>query len=110
MTWSYANYGVPMLFGIPPVGSDVAAHQDYAQRKAAWHWLTDTPQTVTPQGCLVRRFGVEFVAGPVRIPGWKATYSRRLLAHSPNVRLVHTDHGINVYQVTAAGRACASSS
>ncbi len=107
MTWSYANYGVPVLFAINPVGSDARSIQDYNQRVEAWDWLVDNP-TGTPAGaCSARRYGVEFVVtGSVRIPGWPATYSRALLAHSPNVDLVHRDTGIKVYRVTTAGRTC----
>ena len=109
MTWSYANYGVPMLFGIPPVGSDRRSLSDYAHRLASWDWLVNNPAGASTSGCLVRKYGIEFVVvGRVRIPGFAADYYRILLAQSRNLDVVHRDHGITVYRVNARGRQCAA--
>ncbi|MGI8882468.1 MAG: DUF6541 family protein [Jatrophihabitans sp.] len=106
LTWSWADYGVPFLYGIPPVDTTSKSWQDYTDRRFAWNWLTNFHDP-SPAGCLVRRYGIEFVVvGDVRIPGWKATYSRAELAASPNVRLVHRDGGLKVYQVTSLGTSC----
>ena len=104
MTWSWADTGVRPLFGIPPLREENQI--DYEQRFRAWDWLVANPGAA-PAGCLVRHYGVQYVAvGPARVPGWPAHYSRRRLAASPRVDLVHRDGGIRVYAVNAAGRAC----
>jgi len=104
MTWSYADDGVRPLFGIPPLRDEDRV--DYDERLRAWDWLVDN-RGAPPAGCLVRRFGVQYVVvGDARVPGWPAHYSRRRLADSPRLDLVHRDGGIRVYAVNAAGRAC----
>ena len=109
MTWSYANYGVPMLFGIPPVGSDRRSLSDWAHRFAAWDWLVNNATGPSTSGCLVRRYGIEFVVtGRVRIPGFAPNYYRSLLAQSRNLEIVHRDDGITVYRVNARGDQCAT--
>jgi hypothetical protein len=104
MTWSWADDGVRPLFGIPPLREEDRA--DYGRRFRAWDWLVANPGAA-PAGCLVRDYGVRYVVvGSARVPGWPAHYSRRRLAASPRVDLVHRDGGIRVYAVNAAGRAC----
>jgi hypothetical protein len=104
MTWSYADDGVRPLFGIPPLRDEDRI--DYDQRFRAWDWLVDN-KDAPPAGCLVRRFAVQYVVvGDARVPGWPTHYSRRRLAGSPRLDLVHRDGGIRVYAVNAAGRAC----
>jgi hypothetical protein len=104
MTWSYADEGVPPLFGIPPLV--VENEPNYADRWLAWNWLVNTAGA-TPAGCLVRKYGIQYVAvGAERMPGYKLDYSPKRLAKSPNVTLVHQDGGITVYRVNDAGSAC----
>jgi hypothetical protein len=107
MTWSYADDGVAPLFGIPPLV--LANLPNYDDRWQAWDWLVNNPHS-TPSGCLVRKFGIQYVAvGSQDMPRYKLNYRQTRLAASPNVTLVHTDGGIKVYQVNDAGSACASS-
>lgn len=104
MTWSYADYGVEPLFGIPPVINDNKGN--YADRYRAFEWLADS-KGAKPAGCAVERFGVEYVAvGGPQVPAWPAHYSNQRIAKSPNVSLVHKDGKLRIYQVTDAGRAC----
>lgn len=104
ITWAYADYGIDTLLGIGALAP--RARPDYAQRWRAWSWLVDNPGAA-PAGCAVRTYRVAYVVvGQARIPVLKADYSRALLAASPNVRLVHEDGGLQVYQVTPAGAAC----
>ena len=112
MIWSYADYGVPGLFGIAP---RVRANwPDDAARQQAWRWLIGTPG-VQPAGCLVRRYRIEYVAtGSQHLPEPLAfprtmNYSLSRLAATPNVTLAHQDQGIRVYRVTSAGAACPGS-
>ncbi len=105
MTWSYADYGTGLLFGIPPLTE--SSKRDYEQRRAAFEWLAHTVGS-RQSGCLVRKYDIEYLAvGKRRMPAWHATYSRARLSTSPNVRLVHRDGDLQVYQVTPEGRACA---
>jgi hypothetical protein len=110
MTWSYADYGVPILFGIPPLlGLDT---ENYDQRWNAWNWLVNN-EDATSAGCAVRRFGVEYVVvGKRRIPEAPTPvhYSRNRLAKSDRVTLVHQVGQIKIYRVTELGRACPASS
>lgn len=107
MTWSYADYGVPLLFGIPPLPTQKAELHDYAQRFNAWDWLVNNP-SAPAAGCLVRKYGIQYVVtGKERVPGIPAHYKRRLLAKSTRLDLVHSDGGLNVYEVNAQGMACA---
>ena len=104
ITWSYVDDDVGYLFGLPPVSK--AAGTEYAGRWAAWDWLVGRPGA-RPAGCLVKRFGVEYVvAGGSRVPGFPVTYSAAELSHSPRVDLVHREGSIRIYQVNAAGTAC----
>lgn len=107
MTWSYADYGVPLLFGIPPLPAQKVEIRDYEQRFAAWDWLVNNPDA-EPAGCLVRKYGIQYVVtGKVRVPGIAAHYKRPLLAKSTRLDLVHSDGDLRVYQVNDQGMACA---
>ncbi|HEX8767166.1 MAG TPA: hypothetical protein VF714_02285, partial [Jatrophihabitans sp.] len=107
MTWSYADYGVPLLFGIPPLPAQKQEIQDYQQRFRAWDWLVNNPDA-EPAGCQVRKYGIQYVVtGTDRVPGNQAHYKRALLAKSTRLTLVHRDGGLRVYQVNADGMACA---
>lgn len=117
MSWANADEGVPALFGIPPLihqGPGTAVSPNYAEfarRYAAFWWLTDKPG-IAPQGCQVRHYDIAYltVARPAMPRGWyKPTYDLARLRASPKLHLVHKDGGIEVYAVTAAGRACAGS-
>ncbi len=104
MTWLYADYDVPPLFGIPPLTA--ASKKAYDERWDAFVWLTGHPDEADA-GCLVRKYHVAYVVtGPQKVPGWARSYTKSALAASPNVTLVHSDHGVKVWQVTPAGRAC----
>ena len=104
MTWSYADYDVGLLFGIPPL--DPANVPNYDARWAAFDWLTNA-RGAKPAGCEVRRLRVAYLAvGERRVPGWPANYARGRLAGSDRVTLIHQDSGLKVYRVTAEGRAC----
>lgn len=104
MTWSYADYGVPLLFGIPPLVQ--ANKHDYAQRFEAWGWLVNNPHAA-PAGCLVRKYGVVYVVvGQQRMPGIIADYVPARLADSPRLTVAHRDGALTVYAVNAAGSAC----
>jgi hypothetical protein len=109
MIWSYADYGVPGLFGISP--RVTASKPDNVARQRAWRWLIGNPG-VLHAGCLVRRYRVEYVVtGSQHLPEPKAfprtmDYTRARLAATPNLTLVHADGGIRVYRVTKAGMAC----
>jgi hypothetical protein len=107
MTWSYADYKVPLLFGIPPlVGLDTA---NYVERWDAWNWLVDN-EGAKPAGCAVRRFGVEYlIVGRQNMPGaWETHYKRGRLEKSDRIELVHQVSKIKIYRVTDRGRACPS--
>lgn len=112
MIWSYADYGVPALFGISP--RITASLPDNAARQEAWIWLIGNPG-VPPAGCLVRKYHIEYVVvGSQHLPQprtWnpRMNYTRSRLAATPHVTLVHRDHGIQVYRVTSAGAACPGS-
>jgi hypothetical protein len=58
MTWSYADYGVAELFGIPPLAKENLPN--YSDRWQAWLWLVNGPGA-KPAGCLVRKYRIEFV-------------------------------------------------
>jgi hypothetical protein len=104
MTWSYADYGVVPLFGIPPLIKENKGN--YAERARAFKWLADS-KGAKPAGCAVQRFGVQYVAvGGPHLPPWPGNYSDQRIAKSPNVSLVHTDGKLRIYEVTEAGRAC----
>jgi hypothetical protein len=104
MTWSYADYGTGLLFGIPPL--EKSSLPNYDARWAAFEWLVDNKNAV-PAGCLVREFNIEYLAvGQRRMPAWSANYSRARLAASDKVKLVHQDGKLRVFKVTNVGRAC----
>lgn len=111
LTWSYADYGVAPLFGIPPLVK--TSQPDYFNRWQAWGWLVGN-RNIPPAGCLVRKYGIEYVVtGDQHLPVPKyfprdLNHKPRRLAASPNVTLVHSDQGVVVYQVTKAGMACRS--
>ncbi len=107
MTWSYADYGVPLLFGIPPLLPQNA--NDYFRgRYRAWYWLVNRPGA-EPGGCFVQKYRIAYVVtGKARMPGWPAHYSRKRLAASPRVRLVYRTGDLNAYAVLPSGRACAT--
>ena len=107
MTWSYADYGVPLLFGIPPLPTQKLEIRDYEQRFEAWDWLVNNP-AAPAAGCLVRKYGIQYVVtGKDRVPGNRAHYQRARLAKSTRLDLVHSDGDLRVYQVNADGMACA---
>jgi hypothetical protein len=107
MTWSYADYGVAELFGIPPLAKENLPN--YSDRWQAWLWLVNGPRA-KPAGCLVRKYRIEFVVvGGKGFPRLKPDYSRARIAASPNVTLVHSDGDLKVYQVNKAGMVCANS-
>ncbi|MEV6370825.1 DUF6541 family protein [Micromonospora musae] len=105
MTWSYADHGTPLLFGIPPLEKAVA--ENWEERWRAWRWLvnnTDAP----PAGCAVRRLDIGYVlVGSGNYPGWRAHYRQSRLDRSDRLTLVHRVDDIRIYQVTEAGRVCA---
>jgi hypothetical protein len=104
MTWSYADFGTGLLFGLPPLVPSSAT--DYEERWRVFYWLVDA-KDAKPAGCLVRSFNVQYVAvGGRRMPAWDAHYSRRRLAASDKVELAHWAGDLRVYRVTDAGRAC----
>lgn len=107
MTWSYADYGVPLLFGIPPLMPQNV--EDYFKgRYGAWYWLVNEPGA-KPGGCFVQKYRIAYVVtGKARMPGWPAHYSRKRLAASPRVRLVYRTGDLNAYAVLPSGRACAT--
>jgi hypothetical protein len=106
MTWLYADYDVKPLFGIPPLTK--ASRPNYVDRWRAFEWLTNRPG-VPAAGCLVRKYHIAYlVTGRAKVPGWPRDYKASDLAASPNLRLVHQDGGLKVWQVTPAGKACAT--
>ncbi|MFG3696693.1 DUF6541 family protein [Micromonospora sp. NPDC047620] len=107
MTWSYANYGTPTLFGIPPL--EKAARDNYTDRWRALSWLVNNKKAPKNQGCTVRRFGIEYVVvGGRDYEGWQANYEQRRLDDSDRLTLVRREGHVRIYQVTEAGRACSS--
>ncbi|MER5705233.1 DUF6541 family protein [Micromonospora sp. NPDC002296] len=109
MSWSYADYGTPLLFGIPPLPG--LPTENYDQRWAAWGWLVDNKDAV-PAGCEVRRFDIGYVVvGSRRIPGtWGRHYDRQRLAASDKLTLAQEFGAVKIYRVTDAGRACPTAS
>jgi hypothetical protein len=104
MTWSYADYGTGLLFGIPPLDRDSKAN--WAERWRVFYWLVNEPHA-EPAGCLVRKYDIEYLAvGMRRVPGWTSHYRQTRLAKSDRVRLVHSDGALRIFEVTDAGRAC----
>lgn len=111
MTWSYADYDVPLLFGIPPLPG--LPTENYRKRWDAWNWLVDN-KGATPAGCEVRRFHIGYVAigaRKIQIPGaWDERYQPKRLAASDRLALAHQVGDIQIYRVTDAGRACPTTS
>ncbi|TYB99256.1 hypothetical protein FXF53_15955 [Micromonospora sp. WP24] len=106
MSWAYADYENPLLFGIPPLPGLTAAGDDYERRWAAFHWLVGT-EGARPAGCDVRRFSIEYViVGKRGIPAATKNYKQSLLDASNKVTLVQKFGRIKIYQVTAAGQEC----
>jgi len=106
MTWSYADYGVTPLFGIPPL--DPQLQNDYRDRMLAFKWLADS-KNVKAAGCLVDRFRVQYVVvGGPNFPAWTQHYSSKRIVTSPRLQLVHRDGALRVYEVDEAGRRCES--
>ncbi len=106
LAWAYGIDDVPPLNG--PTTHAGPGLADYNARRQVISWLQNAPKA-KPAGCLVQHYGVKYVAvGPPKLllTVVKATINRDDLAKSPNVRLVHSDNGILVYEVTAAGSAC----
>jgi hypothetical protein len=105
MTWSYADHGTPLLFGIAPLPS--GDRDNYAARWRAWNWVVASPGA-PPAGCEVRRFGVAFVAvGERHMPGaTRFHYTRERLDRTDRLELAHRAGGIRIYRVTDAGRSC----
>jgi hypothetical protein len=106
MTWSYADDGVGLLFGMTPVRTQ--AKHDYDLRTMAWNWLVDNPDS-SPAGCLVRKYNIAYVVVgghmyPERIS--MLTYFPDRIDNTPRLRLAHRDGTIRAYAVTAAGRSC----
>ncbi|MEV6367336.1 DUF6541 family protein [Micromonospora musae] len=106
MSWAYADYENPLLFGIPPLPGLTAAGDDYERRWAAFHWLVGT-EGARPAGCDVRRFSIEYViVGKRGIPAATKNYKQSLLDASNKVTLVQKFGRIKIYQVTEAGQEC----
>ncbi len=106
MSWANGDFGVPALFGIPPL--DPASKTQYARRTSAFRWLVNVPKA-PDAGCDVLEFGVQYVAlGNRTMPGWERTYQPSRVSQTDRLRLVHEDRGLRVYEVTPAGRACSS--
>ncbi|MEV4812557.1 DUF6541 family protein [Micromonospora avicenniae] len=104
MTWSYADYGTPLLFGIPPLEKAVA--DNWEDRWRAWRWLVNNADAPAA-GCAVRRLAIGYViVGSANYPGWRAHYRQSRLDRSDRLTLVHRVDGIRIYQVTEAGRVC----
>ncbi|MEU6207942.1 DUF6541 family protein [Micromonospora musae] len=106
MTWSYVDYGVPVLFGLPPL--PVFDVQNYDRRWAAWNWLVDN-EAAPPAGCDVNRFGIEYVVvggGRYMPGGWERHYTPTRLEASDRVTLAQRFGKIDIYRVTDRGRAC----
>ncbi|MFD0787217.1 hypothetical protein ACFQZ8_25225, partial [Micromonospora azadirachtae] len=104
MTWSYADYGTPLLFGMPP--SQTAVAENWEDRWRAWRWLVNNADA-PPAGCAVRRLGIGYViVGSANYPGWRAHYRQSRLDRSDRLTPVHRVDGIRIYQVTEAGRVC----
>jgi hypothetical protein len=106
MTWSYVDHGAALLFGIPPL--QLGPNRDnYNQRWVAWDWLVNN-ENAPPAGCLVRRFGIEYVVtGNRRIPRVTSIhYDRERLIDSDRITLVHEVGAIKIYQVNDLGRTC----
>ena len=106
LSWAHGDYGVPSLFGLSPrTGPGVA---DWAARYHVLQWLAATPGE-RPRGCDTRRYGVRYLAsGPPILTSsiFDVSIDHAALGRSPNLRLVHSDGPMRVYEVTAAGRAC----
>ncbi|WP_320068628.1 DUF6541 family protein [Micromonospora sp. RTGN7] len=109
MSWSYADYGVPLLFGIPPLPG--LPTENYDQRWAAWNWLVAN-KGVVPAGCEVRRFNISYVViGSRKLAGvWSKHYERKQLVESDRLALAQKFGGVEIYRVTDAGRACPTAS
>ncbi|MET7945989.1 DUF6541 family protein [Micromonospora sp. NPDC005324] len=107
MSWAHADYGVPTLFGIPPL--EKVGRDNYTDRWRAFSWLVNQKKAPKNQGCTVRRFGIEYVVvGGRDYKGWRANYEQKRLDDSKRVTLVHREGHVRIYQVTEAGRACSS--
>ncbi len=106
LAWAYGVDGVPPLYG--PSTYAGPGMVDYRARRQVLAWLVGA-SGARPSGCLVRHYGVEYVAvGPPRLllTVLRPTIDPARVAMSPNVRLVHSDGGLSVYAVTAAGAQC----
>ncbi|WP_147457408.1 DUF6541 family protein [Micromonospora sp. CV4] len=107
MSWSYADYGTPTLFGIPPL--EKVGRENYTDRWRAFSWLVNNKKAPKDQGCTVRRFAIEYlVVGGRDYKGWPANYEQERLDDSDRLTLVHREGHVRIYQVTDAGRACSS--
>ncbi|MEH0974166.1 DUF6541 family protein [Micromonospora sp. CPCC 205546] len=106
ISWSYADYEVPTLFGIPPLPG--LPTENYDRRWDAWNWLVDNADA-RPAGCEVRRFNISYVVvGTRNMPGaWDKHYERKRLEASDRIELAQKFGRIRIYQVTEAGRSCA---
>ncbi|MER5334829.1 DUF6541 family protein [Micromonospora sp. NPDC002717] len=109
ITWAYADYEVPLLFGIPPLPG--LPTENYERRWDAWNWLVDNADA-RPAGCEVRQFNISYVVvGKRNMPGaWDKHYERERLEASDRLELAHTIGRISIYRVTEAGRSCATGS
>ncbi|MGW5672087.1 DUF6541 family protein [Micromonospora sp. NPDC003776] len=109
MSWSYADYDVPLLFGIPPLPG--LPTENYEKRWDAWNWLVNS-EDARPAGCEVRRLNISYVVtGKRKMPGaWEKHYEPDRLTTSNRITLVHQVGGIRIYRVTDAGRACPGTS
>ncbi|NES15506.1 MULTISPECIES: DUF6541 family protein [Micromonospora] len=105
MSWSYADYDVPLLFGIPPLPG--LPTENYERRWDAWNWLVNS-RDARPAGCEVRQLNISYVVtGKRRMPGgWDKHYESDRIAASNKIALVHQIGSIRIYRVTDAGRAC----
>lgn len=104
LTWSYADYGTDLLFGIPPLVPK--SLPNYRERRLAYRWLINHKKP-RPAGCLVRKYDIRYLAfGERRVPGWPRSYDPAKLFSTDRIRLVHQDGDLRVFEVTDAGRAC----
>ena len=109
MTWSYIDYGAPVLFGLPPL--PVFDVENYDRRWDAWNWLVNSPDARLA-GCEVRRFNVEYVVvggGRYMPGGWDRHYDPERIDLTDRLTLAHQVGKIKIYRVTEVGRACGAS-
>lgn len=108
LTWAHSDNGVGELIGSTAL--DPTARNNFRQRVRVLAWLVND-KGAAAAGCLVKRFNVVYLAvGTRHVPGFPGHYTRRRLAASTRVALVHEDGPVAIYRITAAGRSCPPSS